>query len=155
MARCCIVPEHLLPARVNQHVSLVRVDPNRADSHYVLYCINSPVYKHQLLTLAQGGTTREALTQEIIGNLEIPLPPIPIQRKIANFLEHKTQQINELIRIKQRRIELLQEQRTALINQAVTKGLDPNVEMKPSGVEWIGEIPKHWEIGKIKHMQLL
>ena len=49
-----------------------------------------------------------------------------------------------MIRIKERRIELLQEQRTALINQAVTKGLDPNVEMKPSGVEWIGEIPAHW-----------
>ena len=146
VARCCIVPEHLLPARVNQHVSLVRVDPNRADSRYVLYCINSPVYKHQLLTLAQGGATREALTQEIIGNLEIPLPPIPTQRKIANFLEQKTQQINELIRIKQRRIDLLQEQRTALINQATTKGLDPNAEMKPSGVEWIGEIPTHWKV---------
>ena len=53
-------------------------------------------------------------------------------------------QIDELIRIKERRIELLQEQRTALINQAVTKGLDPNVERKPSGVEWIGEIPKDW-----------
>ena len=152
VARCCIVPEHLLPAIVNQHVSLVRVDPNRADSHYVLYCINSPVYKHQLLTLAQGGATREALTQEIIGNLEIPLPSIPTQREIANFLDRKTGQINELIRIKERRIELLQEQRTALINQAVTKGLDPNVEMKPSGVEWIGEIPKHWKIGKIKHI---
>ena len=152
VARCCIVPEHLLPARVNQHVSLVRVDPNRADSHYVLYCINSPVYKHQLLILAQGGATREALTQEIIGNLEIPLPPIPIQHKIANFLEQKTQQINELIRIKERRIELLQEQRTALINQAVTKGLDPNVEMKPSGVEWIGEIPKHWTITRLKYL---
>ena len=146
VARCCIVPEHLLPARVNQHVSLVRVDPNHADSRYVLYCINSPVYKHQLLTLAQGGATREALTQKIIGNLEIPLPPIPTQRKIANFLERKTQQISELIRIKVRRIELLQEQRTALINQVVTKGLDPNVEMQPSGVEWIGKIPVHWKI---------
>ena len=123
VARCCIVPKHLLPARVNQHVSLVRVNPSLADSHYVLYCINSPVYKHQLLTLAQGGATREALTQEIIGNLEIPLPSIPIQHKIANFLERKTQQINELIRIRERRIELLQEQRTVLINQTVTKGL--------------------------------
>ena len=155
VARCCIVPEHLLPARVNQHVSLVRVDPNLADSHYMLYCINSPVYKHQLLTLAQGGATREALTQEIIGNLEIPLPPIPTQRKIANFLDCKTQQINELIRIKERRIELLQEQRTALINQAVTKGLDPNVEMKPSGVEWIGEIPVHWKIIKLRYLGVL
>ena len=152
VARCCIVPERLLPARVNQHVSLVRVDPNRADSHYVLYCLNSPVYKHQLLTLAQGGATREALTQEIIGNLEIPLPPSPIQRKIANFLDRKTQQINELIRIKERRIELLQEQRTTLINQAVTKGLDPNVEMKPSGVEWIGQIPSYWQTATVKYL---
>ena len=152
VARCCIVPEHLLPARVNQHVSLVRVDPNHADSRYVLYCINSPVYKHQLLTLAQGGATREALTQKIIGNLEIPLPPIPTQRKIANFLERKTQQINELIRIKERRVELLQEQRTALINQVVTKGLDPNVEIKPSGVEWIGGIPKHWTVTRLKYI---
>ena len=152
VARCCIVPEHLLPARVNQHVSLVRVDPNRADSHYVLYCINSPVYKHQLLTLAQGGATREALTQEIIGNLEIPLPSIPTQREIANFLDRKTQQIKELIRIKERRIELLQEQRTTLINQAVTKGLDPNVEMKPSGVEWIGQIPSYWQTATVKYL---
>ena len=152
VARCCIVPEHLLPARVNQHVSLVRVDPNRADSHYVLYCINSPVYKHQLLTLAQGGATREALTQKIIGNLEIPLPPIPIQRKIANFLDCKTQQINELIRIKEQQIELLKEQRTTLINQAVTKGLDPNVGLKPSGVEWIGGIPTHWKVKRLKYI---
>ena len=72
------------------------------------------------------------------------------QTQIANFLDRKTEQIDELIRIKERRIELLQEQRTALINQAVTKGLDPNVEMKPSGVEWIGEIPRHWEVIPIK-----
>ena len=75
-----------------------------------------------------------------------------LKRKIANFLDRKTGQIDELIRIKARRIELLQEQRTTLINQAATKGLDPTVEMKPSGVEWIGEIPVHWETGKIKHI---
>ena len=152
VARCCIVPEHLLPARVNQHVSLVRVDPNRADPHYVMFCINSPVYKHQLLTLAQRGATREALTKEIIGNLKIPLPPLPTQRKIANFLNRKTEQINELIHIKERMVELLQEQRTALVHETVTKGLDPNVEMKPSGVEWIGEIPVHWEVKRLKYV---
>ena len=64
-------------------------------------------------------------------------------------------QIDELIRIKERQIELLQEQRTTLINQVVTKGLDPNVEMKPSGVEWIGEIPAHWKVEKIKHIATL
>ena len=105
-----------------------------------------------MLTLAQGGATREALTQKIIGNLEIPLPPIPIQRKIANFLDCKTQQINELIRIKEQQIELLKEQRTTLINQAVTKGLDPNVGLKPSGVEWIGGIPTHWKVKRLKYI---
>ena len=79
------------------------------------------------------------------------LPSLTEQTQIANFLDRKTEQIDELIRIKERQIELLQEQRTALINQAVTKGLDPNVEMKPSGVEWIGEIPVHWTTGyKVK-----
>ena len=67
--------------------------------------------------------------------------------QIANFLDRKTGQIDELIRIKERKTELLQEQRTVLINQAVTKGLDPNVEMKPSGMESIGEISRaHWSV---------
>ena len=76
--------------------------------------------------------------------LDLLIPSISEQDKIVNFLDHKTRQIDELIRIKERRIELLQEQRTTLINQAVTKGLDPDAEMKPSGVEWIGRIPKDW-----------
>ena len=79
----------------------------------------------------------------------------PTQTQIANFLDRKTEQIDELIRIKERQIELLQEQRTALINQAVTKGLDPNVEMKPSGVEWIGEIPRHWESKRLRYVSAI
>ena len=84
--------------------------------------------------------------------LDLLIPSISEQDKIVNFLDRKTEQIGELIRIKERRIELLQEQRTALINQAVTKGLNPNVEMKPSGVEWIGEIPKHWTLTRLKYV---
>ena len=97
------------------------------------------------------GITRFSLGKSIIENLSTLLPPRSEQTQIANFLDRKTGQIDELIGIKERRIELLHEQRTVLINQAVTKGLDPNVEMKPSGVEWIGEIPKHWIISKVKH----
>ena len=92
---------------------------------------------------------------EFVENFQIPGPTKQEQIQIANFLDRKTEQIDELIRIKERQIELLQEQRTVLINQAVTKGLDPNVEMKPSGVEWIGEIPMHWKIEKIKHIAAL
>ena len=90
-----------------------------------------------------------------VENFQIPIPVYQEQTQIANFLDRKTEQIDELIRIKERQIELLQEQRTALINQVVTKGLDPNVEMKPSGVEWIGEIPGHWKVKRIKHLASL
>ena len=92
------------------------------------------------------------LMNNVMAKIRVQVPSEIEQTQIANFLDHKTGQINELIRIKERQIELLQEQRTALINQAVTKGLDPNVEMKPSGVEWIGEIPKHWKINRLKHV---
>ena len=84
------------------------------------------------------------LMNNVMARIRVQVPPLKEQTQIANFLDRKTTQIDELIRGKERRIELLREQRTALINQAVTKGLDPNVEMKPSGVEWIGEIPVYW-----------
>ena len=102
-----------------------------------------------------GGSAQPLLTQTVLRQVPTSIPPLPTQRKIANFLDRKTGQIDELIRSKERQVELLQEQRTALINQAVTKGLDPNVEMKPSEVEWIGKIPKHWGIRKIKHIATL
>ena len=70
----------------------------------------------------------------------------PEQRAIAAFLDRETARIDALVAKKERLIELLQEQRTALITRAVTKGLDPNVPMKDSGVEWLGEIPAHWEV---------
>ena len=115
---------------------------------YLLYYLQA--IKDLLISLGSGSTYLEVTKGTLVG-VGIPLPPLSEQTQIANFLDHKTEQIDELIRIKERQIELLQEQRTALINQAVTKGLDPNVEMKPSGVEWIGEIPKYWTISKVKH----
>ena len=89
-------------------------------------------------------STIQNVNGEKYSNFQLPIPSHQERKQIANFLDCKTQQIDELIRIKERNIELLHEKRTVLINQTVTKGLDPNVEMKPSGVEWIGEIPKDW-----------
>jgi type I restriction enzyme, S subunit len=78
-------------------------------------------------------------------------PPLPEQKQISNYLDRKTQQIDDLIEKTERKIELLKEQRSSLINHYVTKGLDPNVEMKDSGVEWIGEMPEHWSLSKLKY----
>ena len=96
------------------------------------------------------GTKMPRVSSEQIGNLPISLPPLAEQRTIATFLDRETARINTLIAKKERLIELLQEKRAALISHAVTKGLDPTVPMKDSGVEWLGEIPAHWEVKRLK-----
>jgi type I restriction enzyme S subunit len=80
------------------------------------------------------------------------IPPINEQNIIANFLDQKTAEIDGLIADKEKLIELLQEKRQAIITEAVTKGLNQNVKMKDSGIEWIGEIPEHWEVKRIKYL---
>jgi len=92
------------------------------------------------------GLNRETAYEELT-----PLPPLPEQQTIAAFLDRETARIDTLIHKKERLIALLKEKRQALITRAVTKGLDPNVEMKDSGVEWIGEIPAHWDEIGLKH----
>ena len=76
-------------------------------------------------------------------------PPVNEQKAIANFLDQKTAEIDGLIADKEKLIELLQEKRQAIITEAVTKGLNPNVKMKDSGIEWIGEIPEHWNLRRL------
>ena len=120
-------------------------------SRFIFYFTKSRYFEHWI-TLNTVQSTIGNVNGQKYSNLEIPVPSFSEQIQIANFLDRKTGQIDELIRLKERRIELLQAQRTALINQAVTKGLDPNVEMKPSGVEWIAEIPRHWTLTRLKYV---
>lgn len=90
------------------------------------------------------------LSVEIVGNLRIPVPPAPEQSTIATFLDRETTKIDALVAEQEKLIALLQEKRQAVISHAVTKGLDPNVPMKDSGVEWLGEVPGHWEVKALK-----
>ncbi|HEC1573250.1 TPA: restriction endonuclease subunit S [Campylobacter upsaliensis] len=85
-------------------------------------------------------------------NIKIPLPPLQEQKEIAEFLDKKCEKIQNYINKKQKLITLLQEKKQALINEVITKGLNPNIEFKNSGIEWLGEIPKHWEVKKIKYI---
>ena len=98
------------------------------------------------------GTTYLAVSVDDIKRTYIPQPPLPEQKVIANFLDRKTKQIDTLIRKKEKLIELLKEECTAIINHAVTKGLNPDVTMKDSCIEWIGEIPEEWEVKKLKYL---
>jgi restriction endonuclease S subunit len=92
------------------------------------------------------------VNSDIFKDIISPLPTPLEQITIARYLDDKTSKIDTLIEKKQRLIELLKEQRTAIINQAVTKGINPNAKMKDSGIEWLGEIPEHWEVKKLKYL---
>jgi type I restriction enzyme S subunit len=84
-------------------------------------------------------------------NFEVPLPPLQEQQQISDYLDYKTSKIDTLLEKTRQKIELLKEQRTSLINTTVTKGLNPNGEMKDSGVEWIGDIPSEWSVKRLKY----
>jgi type I restriction enzyme S subunit len=91
-----------------------------------------------------------SVNQEQVGNIKLPLPSPNEQAKIEKFLDHETAKIDALINEQKKLIELLKEKRQAVISHAVTKGIDPNVKMKNSGVEWLGEVPVHWEVISLK-----
>ena len=103
----------------------------------------------KLISIEGNGFTRINLRQDRLKETPVFFPSLYEQQQIVSFLDSKTSQIDELIQKKERKIELLKEYRTSLINEVVTKGLNPNVEMKDSGVEWIGEIPSHWKRNKL------
>ena len=111
---------------------------------YFYWVVSSSLFS-EFVNFNSSGSTIRHLYQNIFERFNFPIPPLQEQKLISRYLDKKTKQIDSLVEKIQKKIELLKEQRTSLINQCVTKGLDPNVEMKDSGVEWIGEIPKHWD----------
>jgi type I restriction enzyme, S subunit len=115
---------------------------------YLYYFIFSQT---ELLREQQSGYGQPNLNTDIIANIKFPLPPLQEQQAIVSYLDEKTALIDELILKKERKIELLKEQRAALINQAVTKGLYKDVPMKDSHIEWIGVVPEHWSCVKVGH----
>ena len=98
------------------------------------------------------GAAQPKLSRENLGGIRLPIPPINEQLKIEKFIDQKTSEIDQAIAIKEQQIALLNERKQIVIQKAVTQGLDPNVPMKDSGEEWIGQIPEHWEIIKVKNL---
>lgn len=99
-----------------------------------------------------GAAGQKRVSTDFIENFIVGLPPIQEQTAIANYLDRKTAEIDCLITNKERLIELYEEEKTAVINQAVTKGLNHDAPMKPSGIDWLGDIPEHWEVKRLKHI---
>ena len=133
-------------ALLNQRMCCLR-PRGCTDSGFIAYLLPLPL---QVINDLTYSTTVKHLSSGGVRKVRLGAPPEPEQRAIAAFLDRETARIDALVAKKERLIELLQEKRTALITRAVTKGLDPNVPMKDSGVEWLGEIPAHWEVKRIR-----
>ena len=127
---CAIIPKESLLTRQFYYYSLV----GAMDS----------------LLAACTGSTYDAVSIGDVGNHQILIPPLPEQTAIVRYLDAADSRIQSYISAKERLIELLTEQKQAVINQAVTRGLDPNVPLKPSGLEWLGDMPAHWERRRLK-----
>ena len=133
------------------HLALLRPEESMLNGGYLLRALQSPVVGYQFHVEAKG-VTRYGLTHSSIKFVQLPIPPLAEQRAIAAYLDRETAKIDALISKKERLIELLQEKRTALISHTVTKGLNPDAPMKDSGLEWLGEIPAHWNVQRLRYL---
>jgi type I restriction enzyme, S subunit len=145
----CIVPKHSEKMTINPQ--LVVLKPFNISSKFLSFFMNCSKYKDQINSSVEGSTMKTISQQKLL-NHYILFPPSDQQNQISEFLHKQTTQFDELIAKFKAQIILLEEKRQATINQALTKGLDPSVPMKDSGVEWIGEIPEEWKVCKLKQI---
>ena len=124
---------------------------DRKCSRFYAYLMDSKEIRTQIRHMVKGVKVF-SITQSILKGVEVWLPSLGERETIANFLDHETAQIDTLIEKQQTLIQLLKEKRQAVISHAVTKGLNPDAAMKDSGVEWLGEVPEHWEVQRFKFM---
>lgn len=128
------------------------VRPNHeVDSGFIGWAAKSEPFVSEVVARSVGVSYPAINASELV-TIEIPLPPLDTQRRIARFLDEKTTRIDGLIEKKHALLNRLAEKRQALITRAVTKGLNPDASMKPSGIDWLGDIPAHWEIRQLKRL---
>ena len=125
---------------------------DQVDGPFLYYLLKS---RAPALNAIANGTTFVELSRDELAAVPVEFPPLDTQRRIARFLDEKTARIDGLIENKRALLDRLAEMRQALITRAVTKGLNPDTPMKPSGIEWLGDIPAHWEAIPVKRIAVL
>lgn len=151
IGKTAIVKDQPDKASLNSGIFVTRPTSNDYITSFLYWVLNSIVFS-DFIDFTKTGTTISHLYQNVFVDFTFPIPTLIEQTKISTFLDHETARIDTLIQKKERQIELLKEKRAALISHAVTKGLDPNVKMKDLGVEWLGEIPEHWQILPLRRL---
>lgn len=143
------VPNLFLPDRLWR----LSFDKERVFTPFLSSVLSSSGARQALSCMATGTSpSMKNLSMDEVGSLPIPLPPIAVQKAIASYLQRETSRIDGLIAEKERMLTLLEEKRAALISRVVTRSLDPNAPLKPSGQEWLGEIPAHWLVERAKNL---
>lgn len=130
------------------HLALLRPRVDQICGAYLFRALQSNNVSFQFHVLANG-VTRYGLPHGAIKSIWLPMPPLSEQEAVVRFIDHRDRRIRRYVRGKQKLIKLLEEQKQAIIHRAVTRGLDPNVRLKPSGIDWLGDIPEHWEVRKL------
>lgn len=148
IGRCAMWTGHVKNCLYQNSVHRVRSDGSSTE-RFLFYWMNL-VKNSGYLDVISNKATIAHLTVDKLNTLPLTLPPRDEQVAIAAFLDHETGKIDDLISEQEQLITLLDEKRQAVISHAVTKGLDPDVEMKDSGIEWLGEVPAHWEISRVR-----
>jgi type I restriction enzyme S subunit len=127
------------------HLAMIRPNPEKLLGAFLLRCLQSKTLRTQL-ELAANGITRFGIPKTAIGSMALPVPPTRVQLAIAEFLDRQTADIDALIHSKQRLLNLLAEKRRATVAEAVMRGLNPKSPMRASGIDWLGDVPAHWNI---------
>jgi type I restriction enzyme, S subunit len=148
--RSMVVPKGIDPGLMDSHLIRIRLPDDDLDPRFVALVMDRASYIKEQLETSGKGAIMHGLNSEIVKSIYLAVPPRSEQESISAFLDRETARIDALVAKKERLIELLQEKRSALITRVITKGLDPNVLMKDSGIEWLGEIPIHWEVKRVK-----
>jgi len=136
---------------LNSHLLIVRPLLHSICNKYVYWAFQTSSFDYYK-GLSQTGSIMESLSQDKIASFIMPFPSYEEQQSIANYLDSRCSKIDHVIATQQKRVELLKELKQSIITRAVTRGINPNAKMKDSGVEWIGEIPEHWEIKRVKQI---
>lgn len=148
---CCEMPKVSYRTTLAPNMFLIKFNNDYLLSQYSLYLLNSDNIQKQLIIQSENTAAQPKLNKSNVRSIFIPLPSLPEQQRIADYLDAKCGEIDSAIEKLMQIIEKLQEYKRSLITQVVTKGLNPKVKMKESGIDWIGEIPEGWSVGKTLH----
>lgn len=150
VGRACLAPPLSEPMITSVDVCILKPRVEFVPE-YLVYAMSSPQYLGWVSSLVRG-STRDGVSRSMLGSFLVPSPPKVEQAAIVRLLDHVDRRIRRYIRAKKKLIALLNEEKQAIINRAVTRGLDQSVRLKPSGVEWLGDVPEHWEVRRLKEV---